>query len=132
MTVPLDGEKLIQLFELIARGLAYWYWEICLPAETCLVKAAFFTSAGREMFERLLALNARDRVKISLDDDVFVYEGAQSAECRELTVWRMSLYGGQVSDPKVPMEKCSEAYAITAPRRMSAANELVRLISQAS
>lgn len=130
MTVPLDGEKLIQLFELIARGLAYWHWEICLPPETCLVKAAFFTSAGREIFERLLAQNAKDRVKISLGDGVFVYEGAQSAECPELTVWRMSLYGVHVGgDPKVPMEKCSKAYAITAPRRMPAVNGLIRLIS---
>jgi len=131
MTLPLDGEKVIQLFELIARGLAYWHWEICLPPETYLVKAAFFNSMGRELFERLLAKNAKERVKISLGDGVFSYEGAQSAECPELTVWRMSLYGAQVSGDTKVMEKCSEAYALTAPRRMPAANELVRLISQA-
>ena len=133
MTLPLEGEKLLQLFEFIARGLAYWHWNICLPQDTCLVKAAFFTSTGREIFESLLAKNAKERVKISLGDGVFVYEGAQSSESPKLTVWRMSLYGAQVSgDPKMPLEMCSEAYAITAPRRMPAANELVRLISQAS
>ena len=133
MTLPLDSEKLIQLFEFMAKGLAYWHWEIYLPPNTCLVKAAFLTSTGRRIFEELLAKNAISRVNISLGDGVFVYEAAQSAECPELTVWRMSLYCIQVSgDPKMPLERCSEAYVITAPRRMPAANKFARLISQMS
>ncbi len=131
MTLPFEGEKVIQLFEFVARGLAYWHWGVYLSPKTCLVKAAFFTSPAQKIFEELLAKNARDRVKTSLGDGVFVYEGALSTECPELTVWRMSLYGVQIGgDPKVPMEKCSEAYVITAPKRMPAASDLVRLISQ--
>ena len=45
------------------------------------------------MFEKLLAQNAKHRIKGNLGDGVFVYEGAHSPECPELTVWRMSLYG---------------------------------------
>jgi|GEM_PF-5268398 len=44
MTVPIDSERLIQLFELIARGLAQCHWETYLPADTCAVEAAFLTS----------------------------------------------------------------------------------------
>lgn len=129
MTVPINGEQLIQLFELIAKGLAHWHWGIYLPSETCLVKAAFFISPGRELFDGLLALNAKDRVHGNLGEGVFVYEGAQSAECQELTVWRMSLYGAVVGgDPLSPMEKCSAAYVLTAPKNMPAARELVRML----
>jgi hypothetical protein len=121
MTVPIDSERLIQLFELIARGLAYWHWGIYLPANTCVVKAAFLTSPGRAMFEKLLAQNAKNRIKENLGDGVFIYEGAQSAECPELTVWRMSLYGVVVgNDPRSPTERCSEAYCLTALKRMPA------------
>jgi len=129
-TVPIDSERLIQLFELIAKGLAHWHWGIYLPSNTCVVKAAFLTSPGCKIFEKLMAQRAKDRVKENLGDGVFVYEGAQAAECPELTVWRMSLYGVVVgNDPRSPTESCSEAYCLTAPTRMPAANELVRLLA---
>ena len=133
LTVPIDSERLIQLFEFIAKGLAHWHWGIYLPANTCVVIAAFLTSPGRAVFESLIAKEARDRVKGNLGEGVFVYEGAQSAECPELTVWRMSLYGVVVgNDPRSPMERCSEVYCLTAPKRMPAANELVRLLGGAA
>lgn len=130
MTVPLDSEQLIQLFGLIARGLAHWHWRIYLPLDTCLVNAGFFNNQGRAMFEGLLAQNAKDRVRKDLGHGVFVYEGAQSHDCPELTIWRMSLYGAVVGgDSRSPMERCSEAYVLTAPKRMPATCELVRLLA---
>ncbi len=132
-SVPLDGAQLIQLFKFIGRGLANWHWEIYLEAETCVVIAAFIHSAGREIFERLLAMDAKNRVRVSLGGGVFVYEGAQSTECPELTMWRMSLYGAEVGgDPKAPKEGVSEAYVITAPRRMPVASKLVQLLGDAA
>lgn len=129
MSIPLDGERLIQLFELIAKGLAHWHWGIYLPSEMYLVKSAFVTSPGCELFEGLLARNAKNRVQESLGNGEFVYEGMQSAECPELTIWRMSLYGVVVGgDSRSPMGKYSDVYTLTAPKRMPAARELVRML----
>lgn len=124
MTIPFDSKRLTTLFEYIAKGLAYYHWQIYLPSDH-LVKAVLLTGAIREKFEGFLA-HARDRVQGNLGEGVFVYEGVQAEECGELTVWRMSLYGAQVTgDPGAPAERCSEAYVLTAPKRMSAAVKLV-------
>lgn len=133
MSVPIESDKLIELFKFIIKGLAYWHCKVILPPESCLVKASFFTSAGTEWFEHLLAHKAKFRVNVNLGDGVFVYEGAQSAECNELTVWRMSLYGAEVGDEQMAYaEKCTHAYGITAPNRMLAASEFMRLLGAQS
>lgn len=129
MTLPLNSERLLKLFEYIAKGLSYHHWQVLLPPESYIVKAGFFSTQGQEIFERLLAHKAKERVSKNLGDGVFVYEGVQSAESAELTVWRMSLYGVEVSEGgKASAGRCSHAYAITAPERMPAARKLVRLL----
>jgi len=129
MSLPLEGEKLIELFEYIIKGLAYWHWKVILPPESCLAKASYFTSAGAEWFERLISYTAKHRVNVNLGNGVFIYEGAQSAECSELTVWRMSLYGAEISGGHTTYaERCANAYGITAPKRMPAASEFLRLL----
>lgn len=129
MSLPLDGEKLIELFEYIIKGLAYWHWKVIFPPDSCLVKASYCTSAGAKLFEQLICCNAKHRINVNLGDGVFVYEGMQSAECSELTVWRMSLYGAEISSGHTTNEeRCANAYGITVPKRMSAASDFLRLM----
>lgn len=125
MSIPFDSKQLTMLFEYIAKGLAYHHWQVYLPSDH-LVKAVLLTGVIREKFEGFLA-NARDHVRGDLGEGVFVYEGIQAEECGELTVWRMSLYGAQVTgDARYPTGRCSEAYVLTAPKRMPAAVKLVK------
>jgi len=128
MTIPFDSKRLTLLFEYIAKGLAYYHWQIYLPPDH-LVNAMFLTGETRAKFEGFIA-HAKKRVQADLGDGVFIYEGIKAEECSELTVWRMSLYGAQVTgDPRAPTERCSVAYVLTAPKRMSAAVKLVKALN---
>lgn len=130
MTLPLDAVTLQALFQMIARGLAFAEWEVLLPESTCIVLADYMGSAGRALFDQLFALGG-NRVERNLGDGIFVYDGAQSFTEPLLTVWRMTLGGAVVSgDPKIPTETASVVYAVTAPRQMSAANELARILQR--
>lgn len=128
MTLPLDGAQLQRLWHMILRGLTYSEFGVFLPDRDCVVLPDYMASAGRACFDQLFALND-NRVKRSLGDRIFVYEGVQSYASPQLTVWRMSLCGSVVSgDAAAPMEKASMIYAITAPRKMKATSELVRIL----
>jgi hypothetical protein len=129
MTIPFDHERLRQLYEYIARGLAFARWGLLLPSETCIVHAEFLSSAGESLFQRLFRLGMQQRVSENFGNGVFVYEAGMAKEPHELTVWRMSLYGARLAD-HVAGESVSDAYVLTAPRRMKAAHDLVRLMSQ--
>lgn len=131
MTVPIDGKELERLFALIARGLAWHHWKVFLDSEH-IVLAGFLSGMGTKLFEGLLALGAREREAGNFGDGVFSYEGVQSAECPELTVWRMSLYGAEVGgDPRHPLVRCGNAYALTAPRKWRATGMLLELMGKA-
>lgn len=129
MTLPFDGERASELFRLITKGLAHWHWKLDLPDRDCIVLASFLRHAGEAMFQRLLAMNVRDRVAGNFGDGTFVYEGAQAVDDYRLTVWRMSLYGVVVGDgSRTPAKQAIVVYAITAPKRMAAASSLARML----
>lgn len=129
MKLPFDGVRTEQLFRMISKGLANWNRHLDLPDEECIVMPSFLSSAGENMFQGLLAMNARTLVEGNLGDGIFIYRGLQAVDDPRLTVWSMSIYGAVVGDdPKVPAEKCVVVYAITAPKCMPAASELARLI----
>jgi len=93
------------------------------------ILTGYLSAVGREAVEKLILLEANQRVTVNLGEGVFVYEGVQSSEFRELTVWRMSLYGAVVGgDQKAPMDLCSNAYAITFRKGMASASRLVQLL----
>lgn len=84
--------------------------------------------AGRACFDQQFVLDG-NRVKGSLGDGAFVYEGARSSESLQLTVWRMPLCGSVVSgDIAAPVEKSSMICSIAAPRKIKATSELVRIL----
>jgi hypothetical protein len=123
--LPVDGPKLTQWLDYVTRGLAYWHCNIYVLPERCLIRAGFLNADGQAFCEKLLAGNAGKRTHGHLGEDVFVYEGLQSAEHSELTVWRFSLYGAAVgADSRSP--RMSNAYAITAPKNMTAAADIER------
>lgn len=127
MSIPFDSQRLLTLFEYIAKGLAWHHWQVYLGHEH-LVKAGFFIGAGQRSFEAILSMNG-NRVKANLGHGTFKYEGVQSHECPELTVWRMSFYGVKMGgDRKMHLEHCSHGYVITAPKKMPAASKFVQLL----
>ncbi|ANI99096.1 hypothetical protein A8O14_02700 [Polynucleobacter wuianus] len=113
-TIPFDGSSLTRLYELIARGLAWHHWRLLIN-EDYVVRAGFFINEGVPFFQRLLAMNATNRVFGNFGNGVFQYEGVQAIECPQLTVWRMSFYGVEVGGhSQGPQYRSSQAFCISA------------------
>jgi hypothetical protein len=92
MTMPLDSEQLRELYEMIARGLAWYHWELLLAPETVNVYGWFASPEETAIFNQIFAHDARQRVTRPLGR-AFLYEGAQAKDIEQFTIWRMSLYG---------------------------------------
>lgn len=128
MTVQIKGEELEHLFGFIVKGLAWHHWKVVFTADH-LVLAGFVAGLGPKLFDALLSLGVKRRETGNFGNGVFVYEGVQAKECPELTVWRMSLYGAQVGgDPRHPLVRCENAYALTAPRKWPASKMLLEIL----
>ena len=124
MTLPLDGQAVDKLFEYIVKGLAWHHWKVELNASH-FVRAAFLTELGRQHFDRFFAGAARARVEGDLAAGGFTYEGIQANDNAELTLWRMSLYGLEVSGT----ERSSVVYGLTVPKEWPVAGTLMGILS---
>jgi hypothetical protein len=103
-TVPLDSARLNQLFAMIARGLAWYHWKVRLGTAYS-ANASAFNDAGEPFFDNILSqLKTPNRVKGDLGEKTFVYEGAQSPDSPELTIWKFKMYGPILlgGDPNIP------------------------------
>jgi hypothetical protein len=115
MTVPIDPEKIGELFALIAKGLLWHHWQVLLPPDTFGVRAEMLSAAGVQFYNQAFAMNSGQRVNETLGNGTFSYEGVQSAENPELSVWRFSVFGGLIlsGDPEAPGEISSQIGAMT-------------------
>lgn len=128
MTLPFDGVKIARLFQMIARGLAYVEFGIMLPDAECVVHADFLTADGRSFFDRVFEGKGNKTGERNLGNGIFVYDGVQSLESPQLTLLRMSFGAMLGGDPKARGARVSVVYALTAPRKMSAASRLVEFL----
>lgn len=119
MTIPVDPEKITALFALVARGLVWFHWKTYLTPEHD-ADALMLTPFGQQYFDRLFAMNARDRVQVDLGNGAVSYMGVQAVDTPQLTLWRVTFYGGLLfaGDPAAPHETSREVAAITGPRRL--------------
>ena len=97
IAIPFEGEKLEQLFSMIARGLAWYHWGVYLEKDY-VVQTHTVTAYGMKLYEeKLFHKNARSRVHEQVGDGTFAYEGAQAIDDPGITIWRFSVYGGLAS-----------------------------------
>ena len=101
MGIPLDSEKLDQLFEFIAKGLAFYHWGEPIPPD-CNVRGGMIHPEVEHALEALLALSGQ-RVKANVGNGAFDYEAVRSVQDPHITIWRFGVYGEmKVTDPKIP------------------------------
>jgi len=114
-TLPIDYVRLAQLFALIAKGLAWFHWQIILKQGYSAV-AAFFLDRGAQFFGRLFSESKTlNHTSGDLGHGTFSYEGIQFAHDPNETLWRLSIYGGACfGNPSSPGEKASQIIAVTA------------------
>jgi hypothetical protein len=120
ITFAIDGERLEELVSFIVRGLMWHHWRTYLSQQD-LVVVMFLTGAGAAGFEKyVFTLETARRVSNELGRGTVRYEGAQATDPPELTIWRLSMYGGlllagEQNDPATPAETSSQWAAITGP-----------------
>lgn len=93
-TVPVDGERIHELFRLIGRGLVWHEYRVTLRP-TDFTEVTTLTAPGMELFEReFFGPHAKDVRTVNLGEGTVVYQGLQAQDMPEATVWRVQLYGG--------------------------------------
>jgi hypothetical protein len=116
-TLPVDENRMAELFSLIVRGLVWHHWKTYLTRDH-FVKVLALTDAGERVFdESLFSLNAAKQIECSLGNDTVKYEGRQGKDLPEITAWRITMYGGlKFADPQHPGVASSLIGAITGPK----------------
>ena len=114
--VPLDHKPLEEFLAMVAKALAWQHWGVRM-GEGFSAIASVFHNDGEQFFRHLFSRGS-ERVTGELGNGTFTYEGTQTKDCPELTVWRFWLYGGiDFSDPRMPGPS-SLAVAVTGPSIM--------------
>jgi hypothetical protein len=62
MTIPIDPDKVGELFALIAKGLLWHHWQVLLPPVAFGVRAEMLSAAGEQFYNQALAMNSGARV----------------------------------------------------------------------
>lgn len=115
----------------MVKGLAHHHWKVAFGPDH-FVRASYFNEAGRQRFDPFFA-GSGARVQKDFGDGVFAYEGVQSQECPDLTLWKMSIYGAEVGgDKRQPSERCSVVYGISVPKGWRAADMLMNILGPAA
>lgn len=128
MTLPLDGQAVEKLFEYVVKGLAWHHWKLELTTAH-FVRAAFLTEEGRQHFDKFFAGAAQAHVGENLAAGGFRYEGIQAKDIAALTLWRMSLYGLEVSGDRKPGEHSSVVYGVSVPKEWPVAGKLMGILA---
>jgi hypothetical protein len=118
-SIPFNHEKLEKLFAMIAQGLAWHHWKVLLAPGFSAI-ASLFSDNGAPFFMQMLSgWKTPTRESANLGNGTFVYEGAQSTDVPEATIWRFEMYGGIRfdGDPRLP-GPASLAVALTGPESL--------------
>lgn len=114
MIIPFDGEKYIQLFEFITKGLLVYHWNLHLTGENDLIVITA-TKEGEAIFDQIHSGNANQRVRGNIGNETFLYEVAQAKDNPNITICKFIVLGGvQLSEGGENIT--SVTYAITGPQ----------------
>jgi hypothetical protein len=121
-TVPIDGEKIGQLFGFITKALVWHHWQIIVEPESHRAWAGFLNPIGLELFSPFFASSDQARVHENLGDGTFTYEGVQGTDDPAMSMWLFNIYSGMKlsGDTSAPNDECSIIGGITATRKFMA------------
>jgi hypothetical protein len=131
-TLPIDGDKIEQLFRFIVKGLMWHHWRALLSPDIG-VWTGFLNQRGVELHRLLLGRGARARAVGNLGDGTFTYEGAQGTDIPQMSIWLFSIYGGirLSGDPDNPHEVTSFVGGVTATKQTLAKLDQLGITSSA-
>lgn len=117
LALPLDGERLEELVDLIVRGLMFHHWGVALGADMH-VGVFTLTRYGEALFASYLNSNAKQRVSNNIGAGAFVYEAVQGVDNDTVSMWRLSIYGGMTMDSGDGKHAMSSFGVMTGPQRI--------------
>ncbi len=113
VSLAIDPLKVLDLARYIAKGLAFFHWQVLLDADD-RCESLFPSRDGMALLDRFFQSKRTNQIAKNLGRDTFLYEGRQDPLNPKFTIWRMSLYGtvfGGVTDQ--PNERPRLIHAIT-------------------
>jgi hypothetical protein len=118
--LPLQAGQVEKLFVFIAKGLLWHHWKANLGKEDCVASTVFQEAGVSPLTYTLSRLKPRARVSVNLGDGTFIYEGLQTVDSPQCSLWRFLVYGGLYfcDEAKDPNEKASLIFAVTGPRSL--------------
>ncbi|MRS13055.1 MAG: hypothetical protein EG823_08300 [Actinobacteria bacterium] len=119
-SVPVDGERIHELFRFVGRGLVSYEFGVTLKPSD-LVEVTTLTAQGMELFEtQFFGPHVSSVRHVDLGAGTVVYEGLQAQDMPEATVWRIQMYGGMwmLSDSTPPEANGSLLGIMTGPEGM--------------
>jgi hypothetical protein len=92
--VPIDSDRIEELFDLIGRGLLWHHFGALLGVRD-VVTVTLLNGGGERFFEEQFFAPCRGKVlTCNLGEDTVIYQGLQASDCPQGSVWRIRLYGG--------------------------------------
>lgn len=89
MTVPIDSNQLLELFEYIARALVSFHFDIILESNDLVD-----SSIDIKNIDSWLNGPCANRVECNLGDSTISYTGIQATDSEKVTAWEFYFYGG--------------------------------------
>lgn len=121
--ITIDAEKLELWCRLLIKGLAYHHWKTVL-GDDCFFEFMVPTPGGESIINGLLGKRGAARVKASIGEGTFAYEGLQGADNPHVTAWRLQLYGGLQLGGQDPRIRSGSIGVLTGPRRVQQSADL--------
>lgn len=119
MTVPFPGEKLVELFEFIVRGVHAFDFKTVLDPETFVEVSPLTIPELRSAYRVMLTWNGSDRVHSQLGEGTFEYQGILGTDNRQISVWAFEMFGGmQIADAETRKTQRLIIGAMTGPRHI--------------
>jgi hypothetical protein len=113
-TLPVNPERLLSLFAWIARGLVFHHWGVRITAAHNVTATA--APADDAVVDQLFRLRTPAQMLVNLGNGTFIYEGAQTVDSPEITLWRFSIFGGvRLGSPDARGELGSRIIVVTRP-----------------
>ena len=93
-TVPFDGQKMLDLFKFITKGLVWYHWKTIIDKKFD-VEAISLNQQGEKYFlEKFFSLNSKHKVEEKIGNNIFSYKGLQAVDIPQITVWEFMVYNG--------------------------------------
>ncbi len=108
-SIPIDVNKLIELFNYIARALANIHFNIRILDDELTISSIDFDN-----IELFLNGKVKNKVSNDLGNGTAVYTGVQAIDNDKVTAWEFSIYGGL----QIGRQAARKIVSFTGPRKI--------------